>query len=170
MEPLKKVLRAATEQDLSNVAKNREKEKEAAAVAADRIGRLGLEMKLVGVEYTFDASKSYSISRRRTGGFQELIKELASAFSHPHRAAADRRARRNQDDGRGWVPAGREICCAGFMDKFSSGINPDGQGAEHFPEPTKISGLCGRLMCCWSSRYQHYHNMRGKLPPKGAEC
>ncbi|NLG36501.1 MAG: stage 0 sporulation family protein [Clostridiales bacterium] len=167
--PLKKVIRAATEQDCRHADANREKEKEAAVVAEERIVRLGLEMKLVDVEYAFDSSKIifYFTADGRVD-FRELIKELAQHF-HTRIELRQIGVRDETKMKGGLGPCGREICCSGFMTNFHPVSIKMAKEQNISLNPSKISGLCGRLMCCLEFEHAHYHDMRAKLPRKGAD-
>lgn len=167
--PLKKVIRVATGQDCRNAEANREKEKEAAVVSEERIARLGLEMKLVDVEFAFDSSKIifYFTADGRVD-FRELIKELAQHF-HTRIELRQIGVRDETKMKGGLGPCGREICCTGFMTAFHPVSIKMAKEQNISLNPSKISGLCGRLMCCLEFEHAHYHDMRAKLPRKGAD-
>ena len=170
VQPLKTVIRAATEEDLKKIALNTRKEAEAFAIGQARIAHHQLEMKLVDVEYTFDVSKIifYFTANGRVD-FRELVKDLASVFQDPHRASADRRARRGQDAGR----PGR-LRPAHLLRRFPGRISS--RCPSRWPRsrtcslnPTKISGLCGRLMCCLKYEQDTYDEVYHSVPRVGKE-
>lgn len=169
VQPLKQVIRIASEQDRRHAEANRNKEKEAAVIATEKIEHLGLEMKLVDVEYTFDASKIifYFTADGRVD-FRELIKELAQHF-HTRIELRQIGVRDETKMMGGLGPCGREVCCTRFMSNFHPVSIRMAKEQNISLNPTKISGLCGRLMCCLEFEYQHYHSMKGKLPKKGSD-
>ena len=146
--PLKRVLRAAGAADLRQVEKNRKKESEALSKCAVQIERHGLNMKLVGAEYTFDRSKVifYFTSEERVD-FRELVKDLAAIF----RARIELRQIGVRDEAKlrgGIGPCGRNFCCASFLCEFVPVSIRMAKEQNLSLNPTKISGVCGRLMCC----------------------
>ncbi|NLA04884.1 MAG: stage 0 sporulation family protein [Firmicutes bacterium] len=146
--PLKKVLRPAGAADLRKAEKNREKESEALSKCAVQIERHGLNMKLVGAEYTFDRSKVifYFTSEERVD-FRELVKDLAAIF----RARIELRQIGVRDEAKlrgGIGPCGRNFCCASFLCEFVPVSIRMAKEQNLSLNPTKISGVCGRLMCC----------------------
>ena len=146
--PLKKVRRPATPADLRQAEKNKKKEQEALTKCARQIKRHGLEMKLVGAEYTFDRSKIifYFTSEERVD-FRELVKDLAAIF----RARIELRQIGVRDEAKlrgGIGPCGRNFCCASFLCEFVPVSIRMAKEQNLSLNPTKISGVCGRLMCC----------------------
>lgn len=146
--PLKKVLRPAGVADLRQAEINREKEAEALIKCEGQIKRHGLEMKLVGAEYTFDRSKLifYFTSEERVD-FRELVKDLAAIF----RARIELRQIGVRDEAKlrgGIGPCGRNFCCASFLCEFVPVSIRMAKDQNLSLNPTKISGVCGRLMCC----------------------
>lgn len=163
--PLRKTLRIATEEDTARRQYNEEKEKEAFAVCLSRIEALKLEMKLIEVEYTFDNSKLlfYFTADGRVD-FRELVKDLASVF----RTRIEMRQVGIRDEAKllgGLGVCGRPFCCSTFLADF-------GQVSIHMAKEqnlslnsAKISGSCGRLMCCLRFEYETYAEALSKLPP-----
>ncbi len=146
--PLKAVQRKATEADRAQAAENREKEKEAFRICEEKIAARGLLMKLVGVEYTFDVSKIvfYFTADGRID-FRELVKDLAAVF----RTRIELRQIGVRDEAKllgGVGCCGRPLCCATFLGDFAPVSIRMAKEQNLSLNPTKISGICGRLMCC----------------------
>ena len=146
--PLKAVQRKATEADRAQVAENREKEKEAFKICEEKIAARELPMKLVGVEYTFDVSKIvfYFTADGRID-FRELVKDLAAVF----RTRIELRQIGVRDEAKllgGVGCCGRPLCCATFLGDFAPVSIRMAKEQNLSLNPTKISGICGRLMCC----------------------
>ncbi len=165
VEPLKKVLRKATDDDKSNLEKNKRKETEAFDIAVERIQKHKLDMSLVDVEYTFDGNKIifYFTADGRID-FRELVKELASVF----KARIELRQIGVRDETKmigGLATCGRPVCCNSFLGDFQSVSIKMAKEQNLSLSPTKISGLCGRLMCCLKYEQDYYEKMR-KIMPK----
>jgi cell fate regulator YaaT (PSP1 superfamily) len=146
--PLKKVLRIATPGDLEKEQANQAKEEKAKEICLEKIAEHGLPMKLVEVEYTFDASKVifYFTAEGRVD-FRELVKDLASIF----RTRIELRQIGVRDEAKmlgGLGSCGRELCCASFLGDFEPVSIKMAKEQNLSLNPTKISGICGRLMCC----------------------
>ena len=146
--PLKKVLRAATPEDTAQMEANCKKEEEAKATCMKKIEEHQLPMKLVDVEYTFDGSKVifYFTAEGRVD-FRELVKDLASVF----RTRIELRQIGVRDEAKmlgGIGSCGRELCCASFLGDFEPVSIRMAKDQNLSLNPTKISGICGRLMCC----------------------
>lgn len=168
VKPLKKVLRKADEKDFKRLEKNKKKEKEAHDICVEKINKHNMEMKLIDVEYTFDGSKIvfYFTAEGRVD-FRELVKDLASIF----KTRIELRQIGVRDEAKkvgGLGPCGRPCCCSAFLGDFQPVSIKMAKEQNLSLSPTKISGLCGRLMCCLSYEYEHYHKMRKKLPRIGA--
>ena len=166
--PLKKVIRQATEADAQQVKENESKERDAFAVCKQKIAAHNLEMDLVDVEYTFDSSKIifYFTADGRVD-FRELVKDLAGHF----RTRIELRQIGVRDETKllgGIGPCGRPACCCTFLGEFQpvSIKMPKEQNLSH--NPTKISGLCGRLMCCLRFECEHYEDAKAGLPEVGS--
>ncbi len=166
-EPIKKIVRIATEQDLKQVKENRLKAKEAFNTCLKKISDHKLDMKLVQAEYSFDCSKIifYFTANGRID-FRNLVKDLAKIF----KARIELRQIGVRDEARlfgGFGPCGRELCCAKFLKDFEP-VTIKMAKEEGLPlNPPKISGLCGRLMCCLSFEYETYKLLSKGLPREG---
>ena len=166
-ESLKKVIRAATEQDIQHGRENRIKEKEAFAICQKKIAEHKLEMKLVSVEYSFDGSKIifYFTANGRVD-FRSLVKDLASVF----KMRIELRQIGVRDEAKmlgGLGPCGRPICCGSFLSQFQPVSIKMAKEQNLSLNPTKISGVCGRLMCCLKYEQDHYEQTRKKMPKVG---
>lgn len=166
-KPLKKVLRKADEKDLKKIEENRKKEKEALKTCNERIKKHKMDMKLIDVEYTFDGNKIifYFTAEGRVD-FRELVKDLASVF----KTRIELRQIGVRDEAKkigGLGPCGRPCCCSAFLGDFQPVSIKMAKEQSLSLSPTKISGLCGRLMCCLNYEQEHYHDMCRKLPRVG---
>ena len=166
--PLKKVIRIATEKDVQNDKANREKEKDAFGVCEEKIKKHNLDMKLVDVEYTFDGSKIlfYFTADGRVD-FRELVKDLASAF----RTRIELRQIGVRDESKmlgGVGICGQAYCCARFLNDFQPVSIKMAKEQGLSLNPTKISGACGRLMCCLKYEQEAYEDLIRKTPKQGA--
>ena len=146
--PLKTVQRKATEEDHARVERNRAQEKEAFLIGEEKIAARGLPMKLVGVEYTFDVNKIifYFTADGRID-FRELVKDLAAVFH----TRIELRQIGVRDEAKllgGIGCCGRPLCCATFLGDFAPVSIRMAKEQNLSLNPTKISGICGRLMCC----------------------
>ncbi|MDL2238172.1 stage 0 sporulation family protein [Christensenellaceae bacterium OttesenSCG-928-K19] len=164
---LKQVIRRADEKDRKKLGKNREKQQEALAVCEEKIVKHNLPMKLIDVEYTFDGGKIifYFTAEGRVD-FRELVKDLAAVF----KTRIELRQIGVRDEAKkvgGLGPCGRPACCASFMGDFQPVSIKMAKEQNLSLSPTKISGLCGRLMCCLNYEHEHYREMRKKLPRNG---
>ena len=167
--PLKKIIRIATAQDIQHSAENRAKEKEAYSVCQKKITEHELDMKLVSVEYAFDNSKIifYFTANGRVD-FRSLVKDLASVF----KMRIELRQIGVRDEARmlgGLGPCGRTICCGSFLSDFQPVSIKMAKEQNLSLNPTKISGVCGRLMCCLKYEQDHYEKTRKKMPRIGKE-
>lgn len=157
---LKKVVRKATEEDLARDEKNKVHEAEAFKTAQDMIAERELPMKLIRVEYSFDASRAtfYFFSESRVD-FRELVKDLA----HKLHSRIEMRQIGVRDVARligGFGPCGRELCCAAFLKNFEPVSIRMAKKQEMVLNPAKISGVCGRLLCCLSYEYEMYDEIK----------
>ncbi|MBS3902448.1 MAG: stage 0 sporulation family protein [Dethiobacter sp.] len=148
IQPLKKVVRTASEEDCQKILENRQKEEEAFDLVLQKIHEHNLEMKLVDVEYTFDRSKIifYFTADGRVD-FRELVKDLATVF----RTRIELRQIGVRDEAKmvgGLGPCGRILCCHTFLGEFEPVSIRMAKDQNLSLNPTKISGVCGRLMCC----------------------
>lgn len=165
--PLKKVIRKATPVDLKQVEINRAKEKEAYHVCQKKIEEHGLPMKLVDVEYTFDANKIifYFTADGRID-FRDLVKDLAAVF----RTRIELRQIGVRDEAKmlgGLGSCGRALCCASFLGEFEPVSIRMAKDQNLSLNPTKISGICGRLMCCLKYESEAYEKERASYPDVG---
>ncbi len=166
--PLKPIVRLATATDFERLEKNKEKEKEAFEIALKKIQEHGLDMKLVNTEYTFDGSKIlfYFTADGRID-FRELVKSLASIF----RTRIELRQMGVRDEAKtlGAIGiCGRPLCCSTFLNDFHSVSIRMAKDQSLSLNPTKISGICSRLMCCLQYEQAAYEDLLKKVPGKGA--
>lgn len=153
---LRKILRKATQDDRVKEEKNREREAEAFSLAQDLIAERELAMKLIRVEYTFDATRAtfFFFSENRID-FRELVKDLACKL----KSRIEMRQIGVRDVARmigGFGPCGRELCCSSFLRNFEPVSIRMAKKQEMVLNPAKISGVCGRLLCCLSYEYEMY--------------
>lgn len=168
VKPLKKVTRAATSADLKRVEENHQKEKRAFKIAQEKIAACKLEMKLVDVEYTFDNSKIlfYFTADGRVD-FRELVKDLAAVF----RTRIELRQIGVRDEAKmlgGLGICGRPFCCNTFLGEFQPVSIKMAKEQGLSLNPTKISGACGRLMCCLKYEQEAYEDLLRTTPKQGA--
>lgn len=167
MPPLKTVIRLATEEDDAMVAQNAAKEKTALALCAEKVTKHGLDMKLIGCEYTFDNSKLlfYFTADGRVD-FRELVKDLATVFHT--RIELRQIGVRDETKLRGGIGiCGRELCCHTYLSDFIPVSVKMAKEQNLSLNPTKISGNCGRLMCCLKHEEDAYEYLNSKLPNLG---
>lgn len=167
--PMRKIVRIATPQDIQHSTENREKEREAYQTCQKKIAEHQLDMKLVSVEYAFDNSKIlfYFTANGRVD-FRSLVKDLASVF----KMRIELRQIGVRDEAKmlgGLGPCGRPICCGAFLDEFQPVSIKMAKEQNLSLNPTKISGVCGRLMCCLKYEQDHYEQTRKKMPKTGRE-
>ncbi len=168
IQPLKKAVRIATVGDLKKIEDNKNKEKKAFAVCEEKINLHNLEMKLIDVEYTFDCSKIlfYFTSDGRVD-FRELVKDLASQF----RTRIELRQIGVRDEAKligGLGICGRPFCCKQFLSGFQPVSIKMAKEQGLSLNPTKISGTCGRLMCCLKYEQDAYTDLLKTTPKIGA--
>lgn len=166
--PLKAVLRLATKQDLMTLERNRRREKEAFAICEEKIRFRNLDMKLVDVECTFDNTKIlfYFTADARVD-FRELVKDLAGVF----RTRIELRQIGVRDEAKilgGLGICGREFCCKGYLGDFQPVSIKMAKEQGLSLNPTKISGTCGRLMCCLKHEQYTYEQLLKVTPRQGA--
>src|SRR6056297_1934784 len=165
--PLKKVTRKATMKDKEKNEKNKELEDEAFDICLEKIDDHGLPMKLIDVEYTFDHNKIifYFTADGRVD-FRELVKDLASVF----KTRIELRQIGVRDEAKmlgGLGPCGLPICCATFLRDFQPISIKMAKKQDLSLNPSKISGLCGRLMCCLQYESQTYKALKKMMPNVG---
>ena len=166
-QPLRPVIRMATEEDLEQERANREKEKEAYRICQQKIRERGLDMKLIKAEFTFDNKKVlfYFTADGRVD-FRELVKDLASVFKT--RIELRQIGVRDETKLLGGIGiCGRPLCCSTFLSDFSSVSIRMAKEQNLSLNPTKISGTCGRLMCCLKNEQETYEYLNKKLPGVG---
>lgn len=165
---LKNVVRAATPEDLKRVEENRKKEAEAYDICLEKIAKHDLEMSLVGVEYAFDGSKIlFCFTADGRVDFRELVKDLASVF----KTRIELRQIGVRDEAKllgGLGVCGRPFCCASFMGDFAPVSIKMAKEQGLSLNPVKISGTCGRLMCCLKYEEEAYHDLLKRTPRVGA--
>ena len=166
--PLKSVLRIATEEDIDRHFKNKDKEKDAFNICLKKIQEHGLTMKLIDVEYTFDNNKFifYFTADGRVD-FRELVKDLATIF----KTRIELRQIGVRDEAKmlgGLGPCGRPMCCSSFLGDFASVSIKMAKEQNLSLNPTKISGICGRLMCCLNYEQSTYEDIRKRMPKVGS--
>ncbi|MHB1316990.1 MAG: PSP1 domain-containing protein [Anaerolineae bacterium] len=164
---LKPVLRKASAADLSRAEQYRQKETEAVGVCQEQIVQVGLQMKVVSAEYSYDGSRLtfYFTSEDRVD-FRALVRDLARTF----KARIDLRQIGVRDEAKlvgGLGPCGRPLCCATWLTQFSP-VSIRMAKQQNLPlSPMEISGLCGRLLCCLTYENDFYHEVRASLPKAG---
>ncbi len=167
IQPLKPVMRLAGERDIEQEAANKEKEKEAFKICKEKILKHGLEMKLIDAEYTFDNNKVlfYFTADGRID-FRELVKDLASVFKT--RIELRQIGVRDETKIRGGIGiCGRPLCCHSYLSDFVPVSIKMAKEQNLSLNPTKISGVCGRLMCCLKNEEDTYEELNRKLPSVG---
>lgn len=166
-QPLKSVIRIANEEDYKKEEKNREKEKEAFNICLEKIRKHGLEMKLIDAEYTFDNNKVlfYFTADGRID-FRELVKDLASVFRT--RIELRQIGVRDETKIRGGIGiCGRPLCCHTYLSEFAPVSIKMAKEQNLSLNQTKISGVCGRLMCCLKNEQETYEELNKNLPGTG---
>lgn len=165
--PLKTVIRIATEEDRKVEEKNREREKDAFRVCLEKIAKHKLEMKLIDAEYTFDNNKIlfYFTADGRVD-FRELVKDLAAVF----KTRIELRQIGVRDETKiigGLGICGRELCCHAYLSDFAPVSIRMAKEQSLSLNPAKISGVCGRLMCCLKNEEDTYEYLNRRLPAVG---
>ncbi|MBY0759814.1 MULTISPECIES: PSP1 domain-containing protein [Sellimonas] len=166
-QPLKSVIRLATNEDRKIEERNREKEKEAFQICLEKIRKHKLAMKLIDAEYTFDNNKVlfYFTADGRID-FRELVKDLAAVFRT--RIELRQIGVRDETKIRGGIGiCGRELCCHTYLSEFAPVSIKMAKEQNLSLNPTKISGVCGRLMCCLTNEQETYEQLNSKLPSVG---
>lgn len=165
---LKSVIRVAQEEDIEKHEENKRKEKNALEICLKKIEEHKLNMKLIDVEYTFDNNKVifYFTADGRVD-FRELVKDLATIF----KTRIELRQIGVRDEAKmlgGLGPCGRTLCCSTFLGDFASVSIKMAKEQNLSLNPTKISGICGRLMCCLNYEQSTYEDIRKRLPKVGS--
>lgn len=166
--PLKNVIRKADNEDIEINRVNKAKEVDAFDICVEKIKAHKLDMKLIDVEYTFDNNKVifYFTADGRVD-FRELVKDLASIF----RTRIELRQIGVRDEAKmtgGLGPCGRSLCCSTFLGEFAPVSIKMAKEQNLSLNPTKISGICGRLMCCLNYEQETYEEIRKRMPKVGS--
>ncbi len=168
VSPLKPVIRVATEKDEEAAARNEARKPEAMRICKEKIAARNLEMKLIDCEFTFDGSKViFTFTADGRVDFRDLVKDLAAVF----RIRIELKQVGSRDETRilgGIAPCGRECCCAGAMPDFQKVSIKMAKNQGLSLNPGKISGLCGRLMCCLAYENEYYAGAYKKMPRLGS--
>ncbi|MBE6789657.1 MAG: stage 0 sporulation protein [Ruminococcaceae bacterium] len=168
VKPLKSIVRVATAEDIKNVERNKEKEKKAFAICQEKIEQFGLDMHLLDVEYTFDGSKVlFFYTAPERVDFRELVKCLASIF----KVRIELRQIGVRDEAKllgGLGICGRGFCCKEFLHDFQPVSIKMAKEQGLSLNPVKISGTCGRLMCCLKYEQASYEHLLKITPKVGA--
>lgn len=166
--PLKPVIRIATDKDRKQLEENKEKEQKAFGIAEEKIKKHGLEMNLLEVEYTFDRSKIlFYFSADGRVDFRELVKDLASVF----KTRIELRQIGVRDEAKmlkSFGTCGRQCCCSTFLCEFKPVSIKMAKDQNLSLNPSKISGACGRLMCCLNYEQSSYEDMWKDTPRHGS--
>ena len=165
--PLKPVIRMATDEDRAVETRNKEKEKEAFKTCQEKIRKHKLDMKLIDAEYTFDNNKVlfYFTADGRID-FRELVKDLASVFKT--RIELRQVGVRDETKIMGGIGiCGRPLCCHSYLSEFIPVSIKMAKEQNLSLNPTKISGVCGRLMCCLKNEEETYEVLNSRLPAIG---
>ncbi len=168
VSPLKEIIRPATKDDIEKDLKNRQAEMDAAVICKKKIAAHGLEMSLVAVEYTFDNSKLifYFTCESRVD-FRELVKDLAATFH----TRIELRQIGIRDEAKmmgGLGICGRKYCCSGFLTDFVQVSIKMAKEQNFSLNSSKVSGACGRLMCCLRYEHETYEEALKVTPPVGS--
>lgn len=168
VKPLRKTLRIANERDFKKLSENRKKEGEAFGICEKKIEELGLDMKLVSVEYSFDSNKIvFFFTSDGRVDFRELVKNLASYFH----TRIELRQIGVRDEAKmlgGIGICGQPYCCKRFLSDFQPVSIKMAKEQGLSLNPTKISGSCGRLMCCLNYEQDAYEYLNSFTPNVGA--
>lgn len=167
IQPLKPVIRVATQEDADRELKNKEKEKDALRICQEKIKKHNLEMKLIDAEYTFDNNKVlfYFTADGRID-FRDLVKDLAAVFKT--RIELRQIGVRDETKILGGIGiCGRPLCCNTYLAEFAPVSIKMAKEQNLSLNPTKISGVCGRLMCCLKNEEETYEYLNSRLPNVG---
>lgn len=165
---LRKVIRLATAGDLHQIDRNKKRIKDITSICEQKIKERKLDMKLIEAEYSFDRSKiTFFFTAEGRIDFRELVKDLAKEF----KARIELKQIGVRDEAKllgGFGPCGMRLCCARFLRNFEP-VTIKMAKEQNLPlNPTKISGLCGRLMCCLGYEHECYKNLMKGLPREGS--
>ena len=167
--PLKPILRKAEPEDIAHAQELEEKEKEALTECGKLIAKLNLPMKLLSAEYNLDDSRlTFYFSAEERVDFRELVRELTNRF----KVRVELRQVGPRDQAKlvgGFGRCGRPLCCTSFLREFAP-VSIRMAKEQNLPlNPMKISGVCGRLLCCLVYESEQYRTLKGKLPKKGQQ-
>jgi cell fate regulator YaaT (PSP1 superfamily) len=166
-KPLKPVVRKADIEDIEQADKIKQKEDEALAECTELVAKLKLSMKVISAEYNLDGSRlTIFFSAEGRVDFRELVREL----SHCLKVRVEMRQVGPRDEAKllgGFGRCGRPLCCASFLSEFSPVSIRMAKEQELPLNPMKISGICGRLLCCLGYEFEQYRIMREKMPKEG---
>lgn len=166
-KPLKPVVRKADIEDIEQADKIEQKEDEALAECTELVAKLKLPMKVISAEYNLDGSRlTIFFSAEGRVDFRELVREL----SHRLKVRVEMRQVGPRDEAKllgGFGRCGRPLCCASFLSEFSPVSIRMAKEQELPLNPMKISGICGRLLCCLGYEFEQYRIMREKMPKEG---
>lgn len=166
-EPLKPIIRPAKEEDLKQTQANKEKETEALVKGKELLARSRLPMKILSVESSLESGHyTFYFTAEGRVDFRDLAKELSNVL----KAKVDLRQVGPRDEAKllgGYGHCGRQLCCANHLTEFTPVSIKMAKEQELSLNPAKISGLCGRLLCCLAYEIEQYRLMRAKLPKKG---
>ena len=166
-KPLKPVVRKADIEDVEQADKIKQKEDEALAECTELVAKLKLPMKVISAEYNLDGSRlTIFFSAEGRVDFRELVREL----SHRLKVRVEMRQVGPRDEAKllgGFGRCGRPLCCASFLSEFSPVSIRMAKEQELPLNPMKISGICGRLLCCLGYEFEQYRIMREKMPKEG---
>ena len=167
IQPLKEVIRMATDEDIAHEAENKKKEIQALDICLQKIHKHELDMKLIDCEYTFDNTKIlfYFTADGRID-FRDLVKDLASVF-HTRIELRQVGVRDETKILGGLGSCGRELCCHAYLSDFVPVSIKMAKEQNLSLNPVKISGVCGRLMCCLKNEEEVYEELNRKLPSQG---
>ncbi len=167
--PLKKIIRKATEEDKFKFAENKLKEKEAVGICSEKIKEYKLDMKLVGAEMSFDRSRiTFFFTSDERIDFRKLVRDLAAAL----KVRIELRQIGVRDEAKligGLGPCGLRLCCSAFLEDFAPVSIKMAKDQDLPLNPNKISGACGRLMCCLKYESDLYVNFKKIAPKTGKE-
>ncbi len=167
VQPLKNIIRVASKEDIAKMHENFKKEEKAFEVCEKKIAEHGLDMRLTRVEYTFDCSKIiFFFTADGRVDFRELVKDLAAHFH----SRIELRQIGVRDEAKmlgGIGICGQSFCCSRFLDEFQPVSIKMAKEQNLSPNPLKISGSCGRLMCCLKYEQDVYERLRRELPKVG---
>jgi cell fate regulator YaaT (PSP1 superfamily) len=168
-QPLKPVVRKADEEDMEQIRQLRDKEPQVLSESTEVVEKLGLPMKLISAEYNLDGNRlTIYFSAESRVDFRELVRELSNRL----RLRVELRQVGPRDEAKlmgGFGRCGRGLCCSGFLSEFGP-VSIKMAKEQNLPlNPAKISGVCGRLLCCLDYEFEHYRDQKAKMPREGEE-